>query len=666
MKTNNSCPPSPMIPQGDGLPPESVVQSSLAQGSSPNSNIMNAVNGALLMGESGGIGLEGLDGLGAVNGLGVNLGLGSNGNLGVGMDPTMFNGNASFLNCGVLGTVSGVGMGGVGTGVNGGATPASITSLNAAQDGIAPFVCKLYELVNDASTQHLISWSEEHNRQAFIVWDPVEFATGVLPKFFKHSNFCSFVRQLNIYGFHKVESREGYAFMHDYFRFDTPHLLKHIQRRKPVHKKPPNNVGSASGSLLCLVNNQGVTGPLMNTQIPPNPPASIDQDSSTALYKCLLTEIAKLQKQNGDTQMTIQQLKEVLLQSKSREEQLELRIQKISEYLSKTDFNTRQGLLGAINANNAMFGGNSSANLSSGTGGSTVGNSTAANLLNMYNSSGGSNSSSGLQVGQLHSALTPPPTNSDQHMAPRSPADAGGPDMELDHFLLMLQQSQNPQMGVNMNTGISSLLGLGIPNMVGNGNGISGVLSGQNASLTSMQIPVLVVNKQQLHPRLLATTTPQLQILEQNQFTQQPQGQPQLQQSQQLMQAQQRQQLQNQQDITSSNHPEHQQPNTAGVSCVQQHNNNHPRRTQAVTTKDEDHSSRSQQQPHNIQDDLKSTGMSTSLSRGPTPLSMTSSPQSSPALTSTAASLSTSSSMQNTDADSLRLNSSDDQGPPSD
>lgn len=67
----------------------------------------------------------------------------------------------------------------------------TIGTLNAAEEGIAPFVCKLYELVNDASTQHLISWSEEHNRQAFVVWDPVEFATAVLPKFFKHSNFCS-------------------------------------------------------------------------------------------------------------------------------------------------------------------------------------------------------------------------------------------------------------------------------------------------------------------------------------------------------------------------------------------------------------------------------------------------------------------------------------------
>lgn len=71
--------------------------------------------------------------------------------------------------------------------------PTTIGSLNAAEEGIAPFVCKLYELVNDPGTQNLIAWSEEHAKQAFVVWDPVEFSTTLLPKFFKHSNFCSYV-----------------------------------------------------------------------------------------------------------------------------------------------------------------------------------------------------------------------------------------------------------------------------------------------------------------------------------------------------------------------------------------------------------------------------------------------------------------------------------------
>jgi hypothetical protein len=48
------------------------------------------------------------------------------------------------------------------------------------------------------------SWSDAGD--SFVVKNTQDFAAKVIPCFFKHSNFSSFVRQLNFYGFRKVKA----------------------------------------------------------------------------------------------------------------------------------------------------------------------------------------------------------------------------------------------------------------------------------------------------------------------------------------------------------------------------------------------------------------------------------------------------------------------------
>ncbi|KAF4632292.1 hypothetical protein G7Y89_g5831 [Cudoniella acicularis] len=66
---------------------------------------------------------------------------------------------------------------------------------------IPPFVQKLSSFLDESKNTELIRWSDRGD--SFVVLDEDEFAKTLIPELFKHNNYASFVRQLNMYGFHK-------------------------------------------------------------------------------------------------------------------------------------------------------------------------------------------------------------------------------------------------------------------------------------------------------------------------------------------------------------------------------------------------------------------------------------------------------------------------------
>ncbi|KAH9173565.1 HSF-type DNA-binding-domain-containing protein [Lactarius sanguifluus] len=120
-----------------------------------------------------------------------------------------------------------------------------------SEDNMPPtsdFVKKLYKMLEDPSFQRVVSWGP--NGDCFVVKDMNEFTKSILPRMFKHSNFASFVRQLNKYDFHKVKNTDdsqfgehSWTFRHPDFHADRRDALENIKRKVPAARKPSSTRG---------------------------------------------------------------------------------------------------------------------------------------------------------------------------------------------------------------------------------------------------------------------------------------------------------------------------------------------------------------------------------------------------------------------------------------
>ncbi|KAI1731411.1 HSF-type DNA-binding domain-containing protein [Ditylenchus destructor] len=117
------------------------------------------------------------------------------------------------------------------------------------ENKLTNFLVKIWSILEDDSIADTICW--DCSGMSFHIYDLYKFCEVVLPRFFKHKNMSSFVRQLNLYGFKKIAAvdrsvlsysdnlTDHMQFYHPLFRQGQPELLNQIKRN---NKRPANSV----------------------------------------------------------------------------------------------------------------------------------------------------------------------------------------------------------------------------------------------------------------------------------------------------------------------------------------------------------------------------------------------------------------------------------------
>ena len=110
------------------------------------------------------------------------------------------------------------------------------TQIELKQD---KFLLKLYEILSKDEYSKIIHWSQ--NGTYIIITNIHALSKKILPIYFNHQNYSSFVRQLNIYNFHKIrteqEVQEQYFINESLNKFKTLNEIKNFKRKEQNKQK---------------------------------------------------------------------------------------------------------------------------------------------------------------------------------------------------------------------------------------------------------------------------------------------------------------------------------------------------------------------------------------------------------------------------------------------
>ncbi|XP_059758348.1 heat shock factor protein 1 isoform X1 [Balaenoptera ricei] len=196
----------------------------------------------------------------------------------------------------------------------------------AGPSNVPAFLTKLWTLVSDPDTDALICWSPSGN--SFHVLDQGQFAKEVLPKYFKHSNMASFVRQLNMYGFRKVvhieqgglvkPERDDTEFQHPCFLRGQEQLLENIKRKVTSAISVTAPLGTQVSTLRSediKIHQDSVTKLLTDVQLMKGKQESMDSKLLAMKHEneALWREVASLRQKHAQQQKVVNKLIQFLI-----------------------------------------------------------------------------------------------------------------------------------------------------------------------------------------------------------------------------------------------------------------------------------------------------------------------------------------------------------------
>ena len=93
------------------------------------------------------------------------------------------------------------------------------------------FLLQLYQILEEDKYKDIIHWGE--NGKYFLIENVHDFTEKILPKYYNHNNYSSFVRQLNMYDFHKKKTNSDVqSFQHNKFIKGQKELINTIKRKR--------------------------------------------------------------------------------------------------------------------------------------------------------------------------------------------------------------------------------------------------------------------------------------------------------------------------------------------------------------------------------------------------------------------------------------------------